>query len=182
MVKSLVFVSLAVAVLAACAGVADLDVKYKDTGVADGGDSSVGTTSPPVDAATRPLIAPPLRDAASSVDTTTLGQAAGACPCDAPQGLACCSTANGASCSADQASCDAQNGAFLRCAGPDFEGSYCCLHRHGASSETALAAACEEGFPIVCTFDTDCPNGKCTLGSCPGGVTIGTCDGTPVCP
>lgn len=183
--RHVVFVSFAVAMLAACAGVADLDVKYKETAPADGGGSSSPEASTPVveDAATpTPPLLSPIRDSGSPVDTTTLGKLGGACPCDEPQGLACCSTANGASCSSDQASCDAQHGAFLRCSGPDFEGSFCCLHRRGSSSETALAARCEDGTSIVCTFDTDCPNGKCALGSCPGGVTIGTCDGTPVCP
>ena len=179
--KQLVFVSMAVAVLAACAGVADLDVKYKEGAAADGG-SSPEASAPAVDAAaTRPLLSP-IRDSGNPIDPTTLGSLGGRCPCDETQGLACCSTSNGASCSLDQASCDAQNGAFLRCAGPDVEGSFCCLHRHGSTSETALAARCQDGTSIVCTYDTDCPNGKCTLGSCPGGVTIGTCDGTPVCP
>jgi hypothetical protein len=182
MVKRLALVALAVAALAACAGVADLDVNYKELATADGGLPEA--SAPAVDAtaaAPRPLLSP-IRDGGNPADPSTLGQPGGACPCDESQGLACCATANGASCSSDQVSCEAKNGAFLRCSGPDFEGSFCCLHRHGGSSETALAATCQDGTSIVCTYDTDCPNGKCTLGSCPGGVTIGTCDGTPVCP
>lgn len=186
MVKNAVFVaiSISVAALAACAGVADLDVKY--TGDGGVGPSSSGTFAPGpgvvvTDGGQRVLITP-IKDAASLVDPQTLGQAGAACPCDSTQGLACCSTTSGAKCTLDQTSCNVQNGAFLRCSGPDIEGSQCCLHRSGSFSESALAGTCAEGTTILCQFDTECPNGKCTIGTCPGGVSVGTCDGTAVCP
>lgn len=178
------FGSLAIAALAACAGVADLDVKYKsDAGSSPAGSS--GTLGPGVVVVTdggQPVLVTPIKDAASIVDPQTLGQAGGACPCDSTQGLACCSSKSGATCALDQSACNVQDGAFLRCFGPDVEGSQCCLHRNGSFSESALAGTCAEGTTILCQFDTECPNGKCTLGTCPGGVSVGTCDGTAVCP
>jgi hypothetical protein len=187
MVKNAVFVSVALVALAACAGVADLDVKYKDVGTPDAGrPSSSGTLAPGANVITvdggEQVIVTPVKDAASIVDPETLGQAGGVCPCDETQGLACCSSSNGAVCTTDQTACNTKSGVFLRCFGPDLDGAQCCLRRHATTAESGLAGLCGEGTSIVCTFDSDCPNGKCTIGTCPGGVSVGTCDGTPVCP
>ena len=176
MVKHLLPGVFAVGLLAACAGVADLDVNYTGgatTTTEDGG----GTVTPGADASD----APPFVAHGDAGDTSELGQQGSACPCDSSQGLACCVSAGGATCTTDQAGCQAQTGAFLRCFGPDPEGSFCCAHHETGAVQTALAAECRPGTSIVCTIDTDCPNGKCTIGSC-GGARIGTCDGTPVCP
>lgn len=180
MVKGLLFGALGALILAACANVADLEVTYVPDAGADGGPTT------PADGgsadASAPPAAPPVRRAAGTIDSTTLGQPGAPCPCEEAQGLACCSSASGASCTSDEGACAAQRGAYLRCFGPDEEGSFCCLHRYATYSVAALAATCSAGSAIVCTLDSDCPGGKCTLGSCPGGVSVGTCDGTPVCP
>jgi hypothetical protein len=171
--------------LVACQSVANLDVKYNDAGsptktattppagrvLADGGTPLKGTVAIIPDA--------------GLVDPTTQGQEADPCPCDSSQGLACCvSTAGPPICTTNQDQCNSEQGSFFRCFGPDPSSeSVCCLHRHGATTETALAGGCAEGAVVVCTEDADCPNsGKCSISTCPGGVKIGACDANPVCP
>lgn len=167
----------------ACAGVADLDVKYTGAG-ADGGPTTANTSSSSSSSSSGSLrndAGVPIaiyQDAGGIVDPSTLGQPGAACPCDETQGAGCCAGPSGSTCVAEKTACQ---GAFLRCFGPDVEGSVCCAHRTGGVIETALAGDCSTGASIVCTVDAECPNGVCTIGTC-GNVTIGTCDGTPVCP
>ena len=165
----------AVGSLVACAGIADLDVKY--TGVDGATPTPTGDGGPtPADAAASIITIDPPRRTTPSPDPLTQGQDGAGCPCDETQGLGCCAAAGGAFCTADIKACKAP---LLRCNGPDLEGSFCCLHRGESGEEAALAATCTG--TIVCTVDSDCPNQKCTIGSC-NGVNVGTCDGTPVCP
>lgn len=164
------------ALMVACQSAVNLDVQYTDAGLP--------TAPPPTssDSGTLAEADPPV------VPAPVLGEELQGCPCDATQGLACCvsNPANGVPfCTTDQGRCNAENGAFFRCFGPDPNTeSVCCLHRNGATSESALAAVCRSGSATVCRVDADCPGvaKACTITTCPGGVSIGVCDANPVCP
>jgi hypothetical protein len=121
-------------------------------------------------------------DAAPSVDPPRGNDLEG-CPCDQSQGLACCISKEGPSfCTTDQDGCKAEQGAFLRCFGPDLTTeSVCCWHGSGAGASTALAAVCDDG-PQACTTSAHCAGGvECQLTECRG-IKVGACGQTPVCP
>lgn len=185
-IKGVVFALLGLASLAACAGVADLDVKYQAEAPADGG-RPLAPSSTPDAALARTPVAPPANKAPAEFDAgdpNTMQAERSPCPCDESQGFGCCIADGAATCVSAGATCGSGKGAsFFRCAGPDVEGSVCCLRRFEGLTEAALTATCDApGASVVCSIDADCPNGgKCTLATC-GGLSIGTCDGTPVCP
>lgn len=183
MVKNALLVLTAAGALVACASVADLEVKYSAATSEDAGPTIDGVAPPSGDSGGLAIVtpkkeAPPARATGGDPILT-------ACACNPEVDGAnfCCATAAGPICTDDQSACEAQSGTFLRCTGPNNEGEPCCLSLHPTGAETALAASCAEGHPTVCSTDRDCPNeGKCTLGTCPGNISVGTCDGTPVCP
>lgn len=158
---------------AACESATNLDVAYRDPPPAvDGGDAASSATAPPF----IPQETPPPAE-------TATGNESEACPCDESQGLACCVSAKGATCTTDEGACRADEGAFYRCFRPDARTeSACCWRGTGAGATTAYAADCT-GEPSACAGDEDCaPGTACQVRTCRG-VTVGACGREPpACP
>ena len=167
------------AVAVACAGVADLDVKYSP-------DAGGPSTSSLGDASLAPDAAPSHFDQPIAVSTPTpiITTCPGSAPdggCDTTAGLGCC-LSGGASCmsQADYATSCPSGGVFVGCFQPTVDAE-CCWHEINGSRVALAGTICSEGY--ACLADSDCPDGtgKCAMTTCHG-VTIGQCGGAPACP
>lgn len=165
----------------ACAGVADLDVKYNpDAGVtttnpssSSSGDNGTADASRPPDAA--PVyVTPPTTPA----PTVTVINECGSC--DTQAGLGCC-LSGGATCisQGDYATACPATGTFVGCFQPTADAA-CCWRTQSGQRVALFGSVCDEGY--ACLADTDCPEGTgtCATTTC-NGVTIGQCGKAPAC-
>jgi hypothetical protein len=150
--------AMSLAAAAACESAVNLNVAYRETGLADAGDDADAGPPP--------------------------GNELEACPCDESAGLGCCVTSNGPSfCTANEAACNAEKGVYMKCLRQNpLHESVCCWHGSGPGALTAYAAFCDGGVS-ACLESSDCAGGqKCTTTKC-NEVVVGACgDVAPACP
>ena len=202
-------VSFFVAMLAACASVADLDVKYQPevTGADGGGAEDGGAEDGGLDAL------PPrrgnVRDSTvvmadvhqpkeerntilGTCDVGDLDDGGFDAGCDTQAGLGCC-IGKVDDALTTEATC-LEQGRFDRCKTRSatkpavFLGCLrstndtpCCW-RTVSNVRVALPSVDCDGGVAACLVDEDCPNRDCHTVSCKGNVTFGECGGSPKCP
>lgn len=177
-------VAASISALAACAGVADLEVKYNP----DGGTATTQNNPNGPDATLAPDASPvhveAPSDAGAPVTPPAIISTCGAGPdggCDISQGFGCC-LSGGATCmsQADYATACPSQATFVGCFQPSADAE-CCWHTINGSRVALAGSICSEGY--ACLVDNDCPEGtgSCQTASCHG-VTIGQCGVAPTCP
>jgi hypothetical protein len=126
-------------------------------------------------------------DAANDAGPLTVAEGSalgdgGTCGCDMTAGLGCCLQKGSASvCTAAGPACSGAGGIFLGCVSSTMD-SECCWGAAppGAGGYTSFRASCGTG-PRSCATTSDCLSGTCQLVTC-GGVNVGACGVTPLCP
>jgi hypothetical protein len=147
-----------------CEALASVDLHYVDGGTPESHPSS--------------------SDGVAADDADAIGQG-GLCGCDLNQGEGCCIPKGSAAafCTMDGAGCVAADGLYIGCQSSTMD-STCCWttgNASGAGAQLAFRATCGAD-PAACTATSDCSGaGACELATC-GGVTVGACGVTPVCP
>lgn len=159
-------IGVAVVLSLGCESVAHVDLEYvgKDGAIADDGatDAAVGDVGP-----------------LTVEDADALGEA-GTCGCDITLGLGCCIQKNASFCTSANAACTTSGGVFLGCVSSVLDSECCWSGAPGSGSATHFAGSCANR-PRGCASDADCLSGKCQVVKC-GGITVGACGVTPVCP
>lgn len=145
-----VVVASACGLVAACAAVANLEVRHEREPVIDDDDAASNAPRDAGDAALGP------------VDATTDGEDAPSkpsfLPCACAEAEGCCVPSSGAGtclAPAEAPACDAKGGIFLRCVGPDLaNGRACCLARDARSS--FFATRCDDAGAKLCVGNDEC--------------------------